>query len=157
MEFCEGGDLKKLIKKCSRDCDYIAEDVIWKVFTQIVLALAECHNRKAGWIIHRDIKPGNVFLDGHLNVKIGDFGLSRIMGRESLFAYTHVGTPYYMSPEQIDDDKYTEKSDIWSTGCLLFEMSSLHPPFQGTNQINLALKIREGKFERVPSRYSEEL
>ena len=116
MEFCESGDLKQLIKRCKRDQDYIAEDVIWKVFTQVILALAECHNRQAGTIIHRDIKPGNVFLDSHLNVKLGDFGLSRILGRESLYAYTHVGTPYYQSPEQITDDKYTVKSDIWSAG-----------------------------------------
>ena len=116
MEFCESGDLKQLIKRCKRDSDYIAEDVIWKVFTQVVLALSECHNRRAGTIIHRDIKPGNVFLDSHLNVKLGDFGLSRIMGRESLYAYTTVGTPYYMSPEQVTDDKYTVKSDIWSAG-----------------------------------------
>ena len=53
--------------------------------------------------MHRDLKPGNVFLDSSNNVKIGDFGLSRVMGDESVFAYTKVGTPYYMSPEQIGD------------------------------------------------------
>jgi len=50
-------------------------------------------------ILHRDLKPGNIFLDSHSNVKIGDFGLARVMNQESQFAYTHVGTPYYMSPE----------------------------------------------------------
>ena len=65
----------------------------------MMLALNACHNRKEGKILHRDLKPGNVFLDANNNVKLGDFGLSRIMNDESIFATTHVGTPYYMSPE----------------------------------------------------------
>lgn len=80
------------------------------------MALHECHRRKTGKILHRDIKPGNLFLDSSNNIKLGDFGLSRIMGKESLYAYTNVGTPYYMSPEQISEQKYNEKSDIWSAG-----------------------------------------
>ena len=64
------------------------------------------------------MKPGNVFFDAQGNVKLGDFGLSRMMGDESVYAYTHVGTPYYMSPEQISDQKYNEKSDIWSAGSM---------------------------------------
>ncbi len=99
MEYCEGGDMKTLLKNCKRKRDYIAEDVVWKIFTQIVLALNECHYRKQGKILHRDIKPANIFLDGNSNIKLGDFGLSRIMDVDSVFAYTHVGTPYYMSPE----------------------------------------------------------
>lgn len=66
---------------------------------QIVLALSECHNWKTGKILHWDIKPGNIFLDSNNNVKLGDFGLSWVMGTESQYAYTNVGTPYYMSPE----------------------------------------------------------
>lgn len=72
---------------------------MWKIFVQILLALKECHNRKEGKVLHRDLKPGNVFLDGQNNVKLGDFGLSRILTQESEYAHTNVGTPYYMSPE----------------------------------------------------------
>jgi NIMA (never in mitosis gene a)-related kinase len=97
------------------------------------VALHACHTRKEGKIIHRDIKPGNIFLDNSTRVKLGDFGLSRILGKDSVYAYTHVGTPYYMSPEQLTDGKYTEKSDVWSTGCILYEMASLHPPFEAKN------------------------
>lgn len=154
MEYCEGGDLLRLISKCRAANDYIAEDVIWKVLTQVLLALHACHKGK---ILHRDIKPGNVFLDKQMNVKIGDFGLSRALGEHSVFATTHVGTPYYMSPEQITDCKYNEKSDVWSTGCLLYEIASLWPPFRAKSHAELASKISRGKFQAVPERYSLEL
>ena len=94
--------MAKLIKNMRRKKDYILEDVIWKILSQIVYALHSCHTRKGGKILHRDLKPGNVFLDKNSNVKIGDFGLSRVMGQESIYATTRVGTPYYMSPEQIN-------------------------------------------------------
>lgn len=80
MEYCEGGDILQLIKRCKRDKDYMNEDVIWKIFMQIMQALQHCHFRKEGRILHRDIKPGNIFLDGQNNVKLGDFGLSKMMG-----------------------------------------------------------------------------
>jgi NIMA (never in mitosis gene a)-related kinase 2 len=62
-----------------------------------------------------------------------------------------------MSPEQINESKYNEKSDIWSAGCLLYEISSLKPPFEATNHLILAIKIKSGKVERIPQRYSEDL
>ena len=100
-------------------------------------------------ILHRDLKPGNIFLDLNSDVKLGDFGLARVLNNESQFAFTHVGTPYYMSPEQIHDQKYNEKSDIWSLGCIIYELCALHPPFQAQNPMALAMKIKEGKFERI--------
>jgi NIMA (never in mitosis gene a)-related kinase 2 len=84
MEYCENGDMAQLIKKCKNENDYVAEDVIWKIFMQIIMALKDCHhNKEHGKIIHRDIKPGNVFFDVNNNVKLGDFGLSRILSTES--------------------------------------------------------------------------
>lgn len=113
---------------------YIEEEKVWRVLAHLTLALLECHRRKDGSkILHRDLKPGNVFFDAEDTVKLGDFGLSRMMGDESVFAYTHVGTPYYMSPEQISEQRYNEKSDIWSAGCVLYEMASLRAPFEATN------------------------
>lgn len=157
MEYCEGGDIGTLLKASKKDKDFIAEDVIWKIFTQIILALNECHNCKTGKILHRDLKPANIFLDANKNIKLGDFGLARILNEDSVFAQTHVGTPYYMSPEQIKESKYNEKSDIWSAGCLLYEMAALKPPFQATSHLSLAVKIKSGKFDRLPIRYSEDI
>ncbi|XP_034384019.1 serine/threonine-protein kinase Nek2 isoform X2 [Cyclopterus lumpus] len=138
---------------------YLDEHFVLRVMAQLMLALKECHRRSDGraTVLHRDLKPANIFLDIKQNVKLGDFGLARILNHDTSFAKTFVGTPYYMSPEQIDRMSYNEKSDIWSLGCLLYELCALSPPFTAHNQKELAEKIREGKFRRIPFRYSEEL
>ncbi|KAL7871405.1 hypothetical protein SRHO_G00063880 [Serrasalmus rhombeus] len=159
MEYCEGGDLASLITKCIKDRRYLEEDFVLRVMAQLALALKECHGRGNGGstVLHRDLKPANIFLDAKQNVKLGDFGLARILKHETSFAKTFVGTPYYMSPEQMNRMSYNEKSDIWSLGCLLYELCALSPPFTAYNQKELAEKIKEGKFRRIPYRYSSEL
>ncbi|XP_056284182.1 serine/threonine-protein kinase Nek2 isoform X2 [Pseudoliparis swirei] len=159
MEHCEGGDLSSLITRCIKERRYLDENFVLRVTAQLMLALKECHRRSDGraTVLHRDLKPANIFLDIKQNVKLGDFGLARILNHDTSFAKTFVGTPYYMSPEQIDRMSYNEKSDIWSLGCLLYELCALSPPFTAHNQKELAEKIREGKFRRIPFRYSEEL
>jgi NIMA (never in mitosis gene a)-related kinase len=135
MEYCEGGDLGRVIKRCRRDKTLLDEEFVWKCFAQMVLALKDCHRHKEPVpttpggtaaaasssaaaadrvkpILHRDLKPGNIFLDGARNVKVGDFGLAKELASESKYAMTNVGTPFYMSPEQINEQKYNEKSDI---------------------------------------------
>ena len=157
MEYCEGGDLSQLIKRLKKKNEKIPEEVIWKILSQVILAVNYIHTFKSGKILHRDIKPSNIFLDKDNNVKLGDFGLSRELSEESIFAYSHVGTPYYMSPEQIEESKYNEKSDIWSLGCFLYELLTFHPPFQAKNHIQLAKKITNCELEKIDSYYSEEL
>ncbi len=73
---------------------------ILRVMAQLTLALKECHRRSDGraTVLHRDLKPANIFLDIRQNVKLGDFGLARILNHDTSFAKTFVGTPYYMSP-----------------------------------------------------------
>ncbi|NXO83965.1 NEK2 kinase, partial [Sitta europaea] len=153
MEYCDGGDLASLIAK-----HFLEESFVLRVLTQLTLALKECHRRSDGAVtVHRDLKPANVFLDGKQNVKLGDFGLARILHHDTSFATTFVGTPYYMSPEQMNYMSYNEKSDIWSLGCLMYELCALSPPFTAHNQKELVEKIREGRFRRIPYRYSDEL
>jgi NIMA (never in mitosis gene a)-related kinase len=109
-------------------------------------------------------------MDADKNVKLGDFGLARVLGENELFANTFVGTPYYMSPvratsksiynfakEQINGLIYNDRCDIWSFGCLIYEMASLNPPFEAPNQALLQKKIVEGKFSRIPEIFSEDL
>lgn len=79
---------------------YLEEQFILRVMAQLTLALKECHRRSDGraTVLHRDLKPANIFLDIKQNVKLGDFGLARILNHDTSFAKTFVGTPYYMSP-----------------------------------------------------------
>lgn len=84
------------------------------------------------------MKPGNILLDSNKNVKLGDFGLSRLLSEQSHFAKTHVGTPYYMCPELMNEKQYNEKVDLWSAGCILYEMAAHSPPFKATNLCKLA-------------------
>ena len=79
---------------------YLEEQFIMRVMAQLALALKECHRRSDGGatVLHRDLKPANIFLDVKQNIKLGDFGLARILNHDTSFAKTFVGTPYYMSP-----------------------------------------------------------
>ena len=77
------------------------EEFVWRICIQTISALKECHRRNSEGgktVLHRDLKPANVFLDGNKNVKLGDFGLARVLNHDTSFAKTFVGTPYYMSP-----------------------------------------------------------
>ena len=98
----------------------------------------------------------NFLLDGEQNIKIADFGLAKELGNAKM-AQTNVGTPYYMSPELVNEKNYNEKTDIWSLGCLIYELASLKPPFEASNQVALAMKINNGKYSRIPMKYSDAL
>ena len=161
MECCEGGDLGKFIQSIKKTSGKIEEATVLKIFSEVCCALKECHTRKSGKVIHRDLKPGNIFLDKDLNVKLGDFGLARILSDQSKFAHTRLGTPYYMPPEllsdQLSDQGYDESCDIWSLGCILYELCTLEPPFKAPNAVLLEKKIAAGKFNPIPSCYSKEV
>jgi NIMA (never in mitosis gene a)-related kinase len=108
----------------------------------------------ASHIIHRDIKPANVFfVEG--TAKIGDLNVSKVL--EGKYASTQTGTPYYTSPEIWNNVKYDGKVDIWSTGCLLYELATLRPPFLAKDFPGLSRKITLGYYEPIPSTYSKKL
>ena len=82
-------------------------------------------------VIHRDLKSANIFLTKKGIVKIGDLNVSIIAKKQ--LAVTQTGTPYYAAPEVWDNETYNIKCDIWSVGCIIYEMASLHVPFRGTS------------------------
>ena len=124
MEFCPGfhnleGDLDNLIKKYKEKNLRFTEKQIMFWLIQICFAIEYIHKRR---IIHRDIKASNIFLSTMEIVKLGDFGISRVLENSLEAAMTVVGTPYYLSPELCQNKLYTIKTDIWALGCLLYEM-----------------------------------
>lgn len=97
-----------------------------------------------------------MFLGEDNSVKLGDFGLSKMIKSHD-FASTYVGTPFYMSPEICAAEKYTLKSDIWSLGCIIYELCAREPPFNAKTHYQLVQKIKEGKVAPLPDVYSPEL
>ena len=154
MEYCEVGDLSYHIKRRQKDARPFDEDLIWNWFIQICLALEFIHGRK---VLHRDIKSSNIFLTGNNTVKLGDFGISKVLENTNEHAMTVIGTPYYMSPEVCENKPYTFKSDVWALGCVLYELCMLSHAFSAENLLGLVYKIVAGKFDPIPQMYSDEM
>ena len=138
MEYCEVGDLSYHIKRKIKYGEYFNEWEIFNWFIQICFALEYVHARR---VIHRDLKTQNIFLTGSLTIKLGDFGISRVLENSNAAAMTVVGTPYYMSPEACQSAPYTAKSDVWSLGIILYELCTLKHPFNADNLLGLVYKI----------------
>jgi len=152
MDYADGGDLTKHINSAKGSS--IPENQIVDWFTQICLAMKHVHDRK---ILHRDLKCQNIFLTKTGIIKLGDFGIARVLSSTKENVRTMVGTPYYLSPEIIDNKPYSFKSDIWSLGVVLYELCALKPPFDAESLPKLAMKIIRGQYNPVPSHYSKEL
>lgn len=87
--------------------------------------------------------------------KLGDLNVSKVAKRG--LGYTQTGTPYYASPEVWKDQPYDSKSDVWSLGCVLYEMIALRPPFRAENMEGLFNKVTKGKLSKIPERFSSDL
>ncbi|XP_071594604.1 serine/threonine-protein kinase Nek3 isoform X4 [Heliangelus exortis] len=152
MEYCDDGDLMQKIKH--QRGKFFPEDTILCWFVQMCLGVKHIHDKH---VLHRDIKSKNVFLTQNGKVKLGDFGSARILAHPLSYACTYVGTPYYVPPEIWENMPYNNKSDIWSLGCILYELCTLKHPFQANSWKHLILKICKGSYNPLPSHYSYEL
>ncbi|NXF14396.1 NEK11 kinase, partial [Rhodinocichla rosea] len=152
-EYCEGGDLDFKIQEYRDSGKMFTQSQVIDWFIQLLLGVNYMHERR---ILHRDLKAKNIFLKDNL-LKIGDFGVSCLLMGSCDLATTFTGTPYYMSPEVLKHQGYNTKSDIWSLGCILYEMCCMNHAFAGQNFLSVVLKIVEGETPSLPDRYPSKL
>ena len=153
MEYADGGDLLNKIDRIRTGRESrMTEKAAWSILIQMIHGLEALHELK---IIHRDLKCANIFLTKEGVVKIGDLNVSKVAKRGLL--KTQTGTPYYASPEVWQDRPYDYKSDIWSLGCVLYEMVALNPPFRAADMNQLFKRVTEGKVANLPAMYSQDL
>lgn len=136
MEYADGGDLSSALK--NQEGKLVPEAQVLEWFVQTCFALLYVHQRK---VLHRDLKGQNIFLMASGQIKLGDFGIARVLEATKDCAKSMVGTPYYLSPEIIQEKPYAFKSDVWSLGVVLYEMVSLKHPFEAESLVYLAQKI----------------
>lgn len=147
MEYVDGPSLQK----------YCAKDSLFPVSKVVEIIFAVCHAldfaHKRG-VVHRDIKPSNILLSGAGEVKITDFGIAQVK-TEQTSSKGIVGSPSYMSPEQVKEGAVEDKSDIFSLGCVLYEMLTGEKAFPGDNYFSIMYKITNEEPPPIPEIRSE--
>eukprot|EP00320_Phaeocystis_rex_P021097 CAMPEP_0119076592 /NCGR_PEP_ID=MMETSP1178-20130426/88193_1 /TAXON_ID=33656 /ORGANISM="unid sp, Strain CCMP2000" /LENGTH=330 /DNA_ID=CAMNT_0007058887 /DNA_START=41 /DNA_END=1029 /DNA_ORIENTATION=+ len=128
MEHAPGGDLTALIGSKRQSRSRFTEAAVVKMAYELTSALSYLHHELH--LLHRDLKPQNVFVGSDGSMKLGDFGLSKQLAATNALAKTLCGTPLYMSPELCAGKTYNRAADVWALGCVLFEAMSLQAPWQ---------------------------
>ena len=153
MEHADGGDLLQKINEYKKAKKLFDENQIWSYAIQIINGLKELHDKK---IIHRDLKSANIYLMKDHNIcKIGDLNMSK--SAKGKLITTKTGTPYYCSPEVWQNKPYSYKSDLWSIGCIIYELCELHPPFRGKNYNELCNNVCNRKIVRINKNFTDDL
>jgi serine/threonine protein kinase len=128
MEFADWGTLSDLIQKSPQ---LLSKDVILSIVEQLLRGIHYLHTHG---VIHRDLKPSNILITNKFEIKICDFGLSKIVETvQSKGSKSIVGTPQYMAPEYFLNEPITDKVDVWSFGCILYEILFKRPTFEAIN------------------------
>ena len=154
-EYAEFGDMEQIIKSRQKTKNYFNENHLIKIWKQIIKGILVLHKNH---ILHRDLKSANIFIiDEKIEkIKIGDLNVCRIINEQKL-KHTQTGTPYYSSPEIWNNKPYDYKSDIWSLGCLFYEMTSFNLPFKGHSMKEIYDKIEECFIPQIPKHYSNNI
>ena len=124
MEYCDGENLKSFIDKHRNNNTLINENILKNIIRQMCIGIKEIHNKE---IMHRDLKPENIFMNENMEIKIGDFGISKQLNSYKTHTLTvnKAGFNYYIAAEIIYKGIYNEKSDLWSLGCIIYELFTL--------------------------------
>ena len=141
MEYADDGDISHKIQDNLKRRLRFEESTIWEWIIQLLKGLKYLHDNK---IMHRDIKCANIFLMKNGLLKIGDLNVSKIA--KSNMARTQTGTPFYLAPEIWKDLPYDYKCDIWSVGCIIYELCTSRPPFRGTSLKELGRNVLNGYY-----------
>jgi serine/threonine protein kinase len=151
MEYAVGGDLWQRIRSAHSP---FPESQVIQWLRELCEGLQHIHTHH---ILHRDLKAQNIFLDGSDHVKIGDFGISKTLEHSNDFAHTIVGSPFYLSPEICQGIPYNAATDVWSLGCVIYEVCTRSPAFSGDNMGAIVMKIMQEKQPPIPAVYSRGL
>jgi serine/threonine protein kinase len=154
MEYANDGDLGAAIARRRDENQQYHEPEAMAIFAQVACALRHVHGCR---ILHRDLKSPNIFLTKDGVVKLGDFGISKILTAFESHALTWVGTPLCVPPEVCDNSPYDFKADIWGLGVVFYEILALECPFKASNLPALALKICTTEPRPVSPVYSGEV
>ncbi|KAL4172511.1 hypothetical protein KRP22_007675 [Phytophthora ramorum] len=158
LEYADGGDLEEYLRSPSGSP--LQEDEARRIFKQLAQAVNHLHSHR---VVHRDLKCGNVFLFRSGRVVLGDFGTSKLLlpgagtgAEQELEAQgltsTVVGSPLYMSPELLEGDPYGFATDIWSLGCVLYELfSGGKPAFAAPSYPGVVYRITQGQYDLLDS------
>jgi tetratricopeptide (TPR) repeat protein/predicted Ser/Thr protein kinase/TolB-like protein len=150
MEFIPGQDLRGLIRQSGQ----LAPGTAVSIARQVGEGLSEAH--RLG-VVHRDLKPGNIMIDREGQARIMDFGIARsLQGKGITSEGVVIGTPEYMSPEQVEGKEADQRSDIYSLGIILYEMVTGRPPFEGDTPFSVVYKHRHEAPED-PRKFSPQL
>lgn len=154
MEYADAGDLAAAVASRRAANRRHHEREAMTIFVQLAMALHYLHERL---ILHRDLKSQNVFLTQAGVVKLGDFGIAKVLEAADSMAETRIGTPYYLSPEMCENKPYDFRADIWGLGVVLYEVLALEIPFSAPDIPSLVMKICKQEPRPVSHAYSSDL
>ncbi|GAH04878.1 unnamed protein product, partial [marine sediment metagenome] len=150
MEYVPGGDLKRFIRRSKQ----LGISTALSIAKQICDGLVEAH--RLG-VVHRDLKPNNIMIDDDGNVRIMDFGIARSLSAKGITGKgVMIGTPEYMSPEQVEGKEADQRSDIYSLGIIMYEMVTGRVPFEGDTPFTIGMK-HKGEMPQNPKELNTQI